>query len=77
MPEVRIGDNVIIGAGSVVIKGVPSSVVAVGNPCKVLKIIMIKNVAKKKQKNIKKINNKYYMFISLFFNTQSRNHKIV
>ena len=32
-----IGDNVVIGAGSVVTKDIPSNVVAVGNPCKVLK----------------------------------------
>lgn len=37
MPGVTIGDNVVIGAGSVVTKNIPSNVVAVGNPCKVLK----------------------------------------
>lgn len=37
MPGVTIGDNVVIGAGSVVTKDIPSNVVAVGNPCKVLK----------------------------------------
>ena len=39
MPGVTIGDNVVIGAGSVVNKDIPSNVVAVGNPCKVLKDI--------------------------------------
>jgi putative thiogalactoside transacetylase len=39
MPGVTIGDNVVIGAGSVVNKDIPSNVVAVGNPCKVLKNI--------------------------------------
>lgn len=39
MPGVTIGDNVVIGAGSVVVKDIPSNVVAVGNPCKVLKNI--------------------------------------
>lgn len=39
MPGVTIGDNVVIGAGSVVTKDIPSNVVAVGNPCKVLKNI--------------------------------------
>lgn len=34
MPGVTIGDNVVIGAGSVVTKDIPSGVVAVGNPCK-------------------------------------------
>ncbi len=39
MPGVTIGDNVVIGAGSVVNKDISSNVVAVGNPCKVLKNI--------------------------------------
>lgn len=37
LPGITIGDNVIIGAGSVVTKDIPSNVVAVGNPCKVLR----------------------------------------
>ena len=37
MPGVTIGDNTIIGAGSVVTKNIPSNVIAVGNPCKVMK----------------------------------------
>ena len=37
LPNVTIGDNVVIGAGSVVNKDIPSNVVAVGNPCKVIK----------------------------------------
>lgn len=36
---VTIGDNAVIGAGSVVTKDIPANVVAVGNPCKVLKAI--------------------------------------
>ena len=39
MPGVTIGDNTVIGAGSVVTKDIPSNVVAVGNPCKVLREI--------------------------------------
>lgn len=39
VPGVTIGDNVVIGAGSVVTKDIPSGVVAVGNPCKVLREI--------------------------------------
>ena len=39
VPGVTIGDNVVIGAGSVVTKDIPSNVVAVGNPCKVLRPI--------------------------------------
>ena len=36
---VVIGDNTIIGAGSVVVKDIPSNSIAVGNPCKVIKKI--------------------------------------
>ena len=39
MPGVTIGDNSVIGAGSVVTRDIPSGVVAVGNPCKVLREI--------------------------------------
>ena len=39
MPGVTIGDNTVIGAGSVVTKDIPSGVVAVGNPCKVMREI--------------------------------------
>ncbi|MCH5210532.1 MAG: sugar O-acetyltransferase [Oscillospiraceae bacterium] len=39
VPGVTIGDNVVIGAGSVVTKDIPSNVVAVGNPCRVLRDI--------------------------------------
>lgn len=37
--ELTIGDNVVIGAGSVVNKEIPSNSVAVENPCKVIKEI--------------------------------------
>lgn len=37
MPGVTIGDNTVIGAGSVVTRDIPSGVVAVGNPCKVMR----------------------------------------
>ena len=39
MPGVTIGDNTVIGAGSVVTKDIPANVVAVGNPCRVLRPI--------------------------------------
>ncbi len=39
LPGVTIGDNTVIGAGSVVTKDIPSNVVAIGNPCKVLREI--------------------------------------
>jgi len=41
MPGVTIGDNVVIGGGSVVVKDIPSNVVAVGNPCKPVKEIPV------------------------------------
>lgn len=39
LPGVTVGDNTVIGAGSVVTKDIPSDVVAVGNPCRVLRPI--------------------------------------
>ena len=36
--KVEFGDNVVIGAGSVVNKDIPSNSVAVGNPCKVINV---------------------------------------
>lgn len=39
LPGVTIGDNVTIGAGSVVTKDIPSNTLAYGNPCKVVKNI--------------------------------------
>lgn len=39
LPGVKIGNNVVIGAGSVVTKDIPNCVVAVGNPCRVLRNI--------------------------------------
>ena len=39
MPGVTIGSNVVIGGGSVVVKDIPSNVVAAGNPCRVLRQI--------------------------------------
>ena len=37
MPGINIGNNVIIGAGAVVTKDIPDNVIAVGNPCRVLR----------------------------------------
>ncbi|HIF9432393.1 TPA: sugar O-acetyltransferase [Photobacterium damselae] len=39
LPGVTIGENSVIGAGSIVTKDIPANVVAVGNPCKVLRPI--------------------------------------
>ena len=39
LPGVTIGDNTIIGAGSVVTKSIPANVLAVGNPCRVVRQI--------------------------------------
>jgi len=39
LPGITIGDNTVVGAGSVVTKDLPSNVIAVGNPCKVLREI--------------------------------------
>ena len=39
LPGVTIGDNTVIGAGSVVTKDIPANVLAFGNPCKVVREI--------------------------------------
>lgn len=39
LPGVTIGDNSVIGAGSVVVKDIPDNVVAAGSPCRVVKKI--------------------------------------
>lgn len=39
VPGITIGDNVVVGAGSIVTRDLPSNVVAVGNPCKILRKI--------------------------------------
>lgn len=37
MPGVTIGDNTVIGAGSVVVHDIPAGVLAAGNPCHVIR----------------------------------------
>ena len=39
MPGVTIGNNAVIGAGSVVTKDIPDNAIAVGNPARVLRYI--------------------------------------
>lgn len=39
LPGVTIGDNTVIGAGSVITQNIPDNVIAVGNPCRVLRPI--------------------------------------
>lgn len=39
LPGVTIGENSVIGAGSVVTKSIPTNSVAVGNPCKIIRTI--------------------------------------
>lgn len=39
LPGVTIGDNSVIGAGSIVSKDIPSNVLAIGNPCRVIREI--------------------------------------
>ena len=39
LPGISIGENSVIGAGSVVTRDIPPNVVAVGNPCRVMREI--------------------------------------
>ncbi|MBQ8254175.1 MAG: sugar O-acetyltransferase [Clostridia bacterium] len=43
LPGITIGDNTVVGAGSVVTKDLPPNVIAVGNPCRVLRPISEKD----------------------------------
>lgn len=43
VPGVRIGSNTVIGAGSIVTKDIPDNVIAVGNPCRVLRNVSEKD----------------------------------
>ncbi len=45
MPGVTIGDDTVIGAGSVVTKDIPAGVVAVGSPCRVIREISAHDAA--------------------------------
>ena len=50
-PGVTIGDNTVIGSGSVVTKDIPSNVIAVGNPCRVLREITEEEKSEWRQKH--------------------------
>jgi galactoside O-acetyltransferase len=39
LSSVTVGENSIVGAGSVVTKDIPDNVIAVGNPCRVIRKI--------------------------------------
>jgi acetyltransferase-like isoleucine patch superfamily enzyme len=39
LPGVEIGDNVVLGAGSVVSRSIPANVIAAGNPCRVIRTL--------------------------------------
>ncbi|HET7234185.1 MAG TPA: sugar O-acetyltransferase [Longimicrobium sp.] len=39
LPGVTIGENAVIGAGSVVTRSIPAGVIAVGNPCRVVRAV--------------------------------------
>ena len=43
MPGVTIGSNVVIGGGSVVVKDIPDGVLAIGNPCHVVRVLTEKD----------------------------------
>jgi len=45
LPGVIIGENSVVGAGSVVTKSIPNGVIAVGNPAKVIRKIGERNSA--------------------------------
>ena len=50
LPGITVGDNTTIGAGSVVTKDVPSNVLALGNPCRVIR--NLEDLLRKLQKQI-------------------------
>lgn len=39
LPGVSVGDNTIIGTGSIVTKDIPAGVIAIGNPCRVIRAV--------------------------------------
>lgn len=49
LPGVTIGDNCVIGAGSVVTKDIPANSLAYGNPCQVVRVIDEKDICHSKK----------------------------
>ena len=43
LPGITLGNNVVVGAGSVVTKSYPDNVILVGNPARVLRKILANN----------------------------------
>ncbi len=60
-PGITIGDNVVIDSGSVVTKDIPSNVVAVGNPCRVLR-----NITEEDKLFWEKEKEKYYKALNIY-----------
>lgn len=46
IPAVKIGENSIVGVGSVVRKDVPNNAIVIGNPAKAIKMLKVKNLQK-------------------------------
>ena len=73
LPGVHIGDNVIIGAGSVVTKDIPANVVAAGVPCRVIRSLD-QYIAK--VNDIKEGKNKrYYSDLEYMHSLNPNNHR--
>ena len=51
LPGVTIGDNTVIGAGSIVTKDIPYNVIAAGNPCRVIRKITEEDKYKFEKRN--------------------------
>ena len=63
LPNVTIGSNVVIGAGSVVTRDIPSNCVAVGNPCRVIRYIDEDgNTIKRMENNTMEYGKKIWIF---------------
>lgn len=73
LPGVHIGDNTIIGAGSVVTKDIPANVVAAGVPCRVIhsRDEYIEKVLKIKEGK----NPRYYSDLEYLHSLNPRNQK--